>query len=638
MGGFFHGPGGHTEWGRAGQEAGVRFAGVPPEMRPGVERLLRGEPEHPVPDLAFSHLVADTRPLTLGRLLRPAGGAIAVGVLLVIVETLALQAGPLLTQRAIDDGMLARDMGVVAVVAAAYLAAVVVNGLAGAARVSWAGRLGQRLMYDLRVRIFTHLQRQSVEFFTDEKTGRIITRMTSDVEALADVLQDGIINLLVQGLTLVVVAIALLSMDSELALIVLLAIIPALALMTVRFGVASERSYREVRDRIADVLSDLAEGLSGIRVAAAYNRQGYNEVHHRNIAGDYRQANERAARAASLYGPGTDAVGTLGQALVLAIGGSMVLRGDLSVGELVAFLLYLTAFFAPIQHLAQLYNTYQSGQAGLAKIRELLAVEPSVAERPGAIDLPPVAGEITFDHVSFAYRPGQPVLDDISLTVRPGETVALVGITGGGKSTLAKLVMRLYDPTAGRVLVDGHDLRDVTFASLRRQLGVVPQEPFLFAGTVRDNLAFARPGATTDEIEAACRAVGLDAVLDRLPGGLGAHVHERGSSLSAGERQLLALARALVAGPRILVLDEATSNLDLRSEAIVDDALDRARSGRTAVIIAHRLSTAMRADRIAVIDAGRLVEVGTHDELLARRGTYWRLATVGQAAVAKPDG
>ena len=300
----------------------------------------------------------------------------------------------------------------------------------------------------------------------------------------------------------------------------------------------------------------------------------------------------------------------------------MVLDGRLQIGELIAYVLYLSAFFAPIQQLVQLYNQYQSGQAAMAKIRDLLDTDPSVPERPGATELPPVRGEITFENVSFGYVADQPVLREVDLTIAAGETFSLVGTTGAGKSTIAKLVTRFYDPTEGRVLVDGHDLAGVTLASLRRQLGVVPQEPFLFAGSLRDNIAFARPEASDDELLEACRAVGLDELVDRLPQGLDTPVFERGSSLSSGERQLLALARAFLAQPRVLILDEATSSLDLRSEATIERALDNLLEGRTAIIIAHRLSTAMRADRIAVVNDGRIVELGPHDELVALGGVY----------------
>jgi ATP-binding cassette subfamily B protein len=609
---------------RPGQAApGLPFAGIPPEMMKGVEKLLAKEPEHPKPVIEFSNVPPrDQKGFTLKTLLRPHWWALVIGIALVGVETVTLQIGPQLTQRAIDRGMLAGDFGVVKLMAALYLGSIVLNGFASAIRVSWTGRLGQRLMESLRVRVFSHIQRLSLDFFTDEKAGRIMTRMTSDVEALSELLGDGIINLIVQLFTLLYVITVLFSMNVRLALIVTLVIVPVMTAMTLWFRSRSELGYQRVRERIADVMADLQESLSGIRIVAAYNRQRYNEVKHRNIVGDHKVANEGAAKVAAIYGPGTEAVGTAAQALVLLVGGKMVFDGSLQPGQLMAFVLYVSAFFAPIQQLVQLYNMYQSGQAAVAKIRDLLDTDPAVVEKGDAIELPAIEGEIRFEDVEFGYVDGQPVLRDLDLTIAAGETFSLVGTTGAGKSTIAKLVTRFYDPTAGRVLVDGFDLRDVTLRSLRRQLGVVPQEPFLFGGSLRDNISFARPDATDDELMEACRAVGLDELVERLPGGLDAPVYERGSSLSSGERQLLALARAFLASPRVLILDEATSSLDLRSEATIERALDNVLEGRTAIIIAHRLSTAMRADRIAVVNDGRIVELGSHDDLVARGGIY----------------
>jgi ATP-binding cassette subfamily B protein len=625
---------------RPGQAApGLPFAGIPPEMMKGVEKLLAREPEHPDEVVDFSNVPpADQKGFTLKKLLRPHWWALAVGIVLVFVETVTLQIGPQLTQRAIDKGMLTRDFGVVKLMAALYLGSVILNGITSAIRVSWTGRLGQKLMQGLRVRVFSHIQRLSLDFFTDEKAGRIMTRMTSDIEALSDLLQDGIINLIVQAFTLVYVVTVLFSMNVRLAVIVVFAIVPVMTGMTLWFRNRSEKGYTKVRERIADVMADLQESLSGIRIVAAYNRQRYNEVKHRNIVGDHKVANEEAAKVAAVYGPGADAVGTIAQALVLFLGGRMVLNGSLQPGQLIAFVLYVSAFFAPIQQLVQLYNTYQSGQAAVAKIRDLLDTEPTVLERADAIELPPIEGEITFQGVEFGYVPGQPVLRDVDLTIAAGETFSLVGTTGAGKSTIAKLVTRFYDPTGGRVLVDGYDLRDVTLRSLRRQLGVVPQEPFLFGGTLRDNIAFARPGASDEDLLEACRAVGLDDLVDRLPGGLDAPVYERGSSLSSGERQLLALARAFLASPRVLILDEATSSLDLRSEATIERALDNVLEGRTAIIIAHRLSTAMRADRIAVVNEGRIVELGSHDDLVARGGIYAGMYATWISHMTEPAG
>lgn len=602
--------------------AGLPFAGIPPELAERAKSLLDSEPEHPEPEIHFDQVHRDTEPFTLRRFLSTHRKGMAFALVLVVVETLALQAGPLLTQLGIDRGISAGDFRALVIISVIYGLSIIGNGWATRTRIAYTGALGEKLMYELRLRVFAHLQRLSLDFYTEEKAGRLMTRMTSDIDALTALFQDGLVNLMVQGLTLVVITAVLFSMSPMLAFITIVAVVPLMLVMTLWFRSASDRGYARVRDRIAEVLSDLQESLSGMRIITAHNRRRHNVIHHENVVGEHLDANLYTARVGAIYGPGTEAVGVLGQALIIGIGGSMVLDESLTLGELTAFVLYLTAFFAPIQQLVQLYNTYQQGQAAVTKLRDLLGTQPSVAERPDAVVLPPLAGAIDLDAVTFGYSADRPVLRDVSLHIAAGETFALVGPTGAGKSTVAKLVSRFYDPQDGVVRLDGFDIREVTLRSLRSQLGVVPQEPFLFHGTIRDNVSFARPEASDEEVAEACRAVGLDELVERLPEGVDTPVHERGSSLSSGERQLLALARAFLARPRVLILDEATSNLDLRSEARIERGLDVLLEGRTAIIIAHRLATAMRADRIAVVDEGRIVELGSHDELVAMGGIY----------------
>lgn len=621
MGG--HPGGGAFGAGKAGaQGAGLPFAGIPPELQERVDALLGTEEDRDAPHVPFSHAHHDRSRLTLRGLLGPHRAALAGAFLLVCIETAAMLAGPMLTQIGIDQGIRAGDRGVLVTVAALFLVSIVVHVHVSRARVAWSGRVGERLMYALRVRVFAHLQRLDVSFYTEEKAGRLMSRMTSDIESLTQLFHEGLIQMVVQGLTLLFVTIILFTYNPRLALITLLVIVPVMVVMTWWFRGASDRGYSLVRDRIADVLAHLQESLSGVRIVAAHNRQRHNIVEHRNTAGAYREANDHTARIGAVYGAGTEVVAIVGQAMILLVGGRMVLDGTLTIGELTAFVLYLSTFFAPIQQLVNLYNTYQKGQAAMHKLADLLDTEPLVAEDPDATDLPALSGRIELAGVSFHYVEGQPVLEGVDLTIDEGEVFALVGPTGAGKSTLASLVTRFHDPTAGSVAIDGHDLRGVTLTSLRRQLGIVPQEPFLFAGSIRDNIAFARPDATDDEVLEACRAVGIDDLVDRLPQGIHTPCHERGVSLSSGERQLLALARAFLARPRVLVLDEATSNLDLRSEAKIEQALDTLLEGRTAIVIAHRLATAMRADRIAVVRDGGIAELGSHDELVALGGHY----------------
>jgi ATP-binding cassette subfamily B protein len=605
----------------AAASAGLPHAEVPGNLREKVADVLAHEPEHAEPEVTWSHHEWDRRPFGLWTFLRPHRLRLAGAVILVAIETAAIQMGPVLTQIGIDDGITAGDRSVLVRAALAYIGLVAIAALMGTVRVSYTGRLGEQLMEELRVRVFAHMQRQSIDFHTDEKAGVLITRMTSDIESLSVLFHEGIINLVVQAFTLTIITALLFSYDPLLAVITLATAVPPTLGLSLWFRRRSAQDYRSVRNRIAELLSDLQESLAGIRVIAAHDRRDVNVREHRRIVGRHRDANVRASEANSIYAPGSEAIGIGTQAVLLAAGGAMAASGRITIGELAAYLLFLTSFFAPIQVLVQLFNSYQQGGAAITKLRDLLARAPTVEERADAVALGPIRGSISLEGVTFGYDPSRPVLTDINLEIDAGETVAFVGETGAGKSTIARLLTRFHDPDEGTVRIDGHDLRDLRLTSMRSQLGVVLQEPFLFAGTIRDNVGFARPDADDDELTEALDAVGTLELVERL-GGLDGPVHERGASLSAGERQLLALARAFVARPRVLILDEATSNLDLNTEAQVERALDVVLEGRTAIIIAHRLATARRADRIGVVDDGRIVELGSHDELVALGGRY----------------
>jgi ABC-type multidrug transport system fused ATPase/permease subunit len=546
-----------------------------------------------------------------------------------------------------------------------------VAGLLGAALIAWATSsvqtylvswVGERALQDLRIRIFTHLQGMSIGFFTRNRPGVLISRITNDVDALEQLISTGVVTLFSSTLTLVGVVVIMLVLDVKLALLVFLTF-PLLAIASLVFRIVAASAYRITRERIAEVTAYLQESLSGVRVVRSFAQEERHVARMGELNELNRQANLKTVYLNASYFPAVELLSALGTAVILLYGGYQAL--DLSteaarqaqIGILVAFVGYLTTFFDPIQQLSNLYTTYQQGMAALDKIFDLLDTAPDMVDKPDAADPGTLRGEIKMDHVWFSYgldqaaglkrssgkiedarardratrdAQGEPesddwALEDVSIHVAPGETLALVGETGAGKSTFAKLVSRFYDPQRGRVLVDGTDLRDLRSSCLRSQLGIVPQEGFLFSGSVRENIAFGRPDASGAEVEAAADVIGAGDFIRRLRGGFEAEVGERGVALSAGQRQLIAFARALLAEPRILILDEATSNVDVRTERAIEAGLERLLRGRTAIVIAHRLSTIREADRIAVLEHGRIVESGTHDQLIEAGGRYAEL-------------
>lgn len=557
----------------------------------------------------------------LGSLLKPYRVSVALLALIVVVENVARLSVPLLVQRGIDKGIppiLAGGPAHTLMIVVGVLGAVVL--IQATSRMFFlrrSGRIGQKVLLELRRRVYRHFQRLDIAFHERYTSGRVVSRSTNDVEAIQDMLETGFDSLITAVLTLIGTSILLITLDVKLGLMCLAAF-PVLVALVWWFRNESAKTYRKVRESAALVIVQFVETMTGIKAVQAYRREPRNQEIFEDVADRYREINEKTFRLLAIFMPGVKLVGNITTGVVLLYGGYRVLHGQMTIGTLAAFLLYLRMFFEPMQEISQFFNTFQSASSALEKLAGVLAQRPGITEPKHPVVLTSVRGEVAFQDVQFSYVPDRPVLPDLTFAVPAGQTVALVGTTGAGKTTIAKLIARFYDPTSGSVTLDGVDLRDVSQSELRRHVVMVTQENFMFEGTVADNIRFGRPEATDTEVRAAATAVGVDRFVESLPDGYDTDVAKRGGRLSAGQRQLVAFARAFLADPAVLILDEATSSLDIPSERMVQRALETVLADRTALVIAHRLSTVEVADRVLVLEHGRIVEDGAPGDLIAR--------------------
>ena len=558
-----------------------------------------------------------------------------ISLLLIVVTSVMSVGTPWMIQRAIDDGIRAGNVGTLRFWTFLFMAAIAVEWVASRARLTVMAYAGTRIVTDIRSQLFRHLHTLSIGFFNDYSVGRLMSRLISDVSVMQDFVTWSITGLARSVFILLGIIVAMLFLNWQLALVTF-AVMPAMVALTNYFRRYVREAYRAARQRLSLINGFLNESITGIRVTKSFSREQANSSHFEDLNRSFFDANVRTTQLAAFFFPGVDFIGSLATALVVGLGGWLILGDQLTAGVLAAFVIWVERFFDPIRELSRRYYTFQAAMAASERLFALLDTEPDLKDAPQAFTLPPIAGRVDLENVRFHYKEDEPVLQDVTITAEPGERVALVGETGAGKSTVIRLIARFFDVTGGAVLIDGHDVRDVTQASLRAQLGIVLQDSFLFDGTIRENIRYGRLDATNAEVEAATVAVGADDFIRKLPDGYDSQVGENGVNLSVGQRQIVSFARALLADPRILILDEATSSIDTTTERQIQAGLERLLKGRTSFVIAHRLNTIVNSDKIVVLDQGQVLEEGSHEELLARQGRYHQLYTMQWAVESDP--